>query len=355
MAELPSHGGDLAIDDLQIQAHPDPPAGWADLADTAAEDYFGTLPFVLALLAHHPDARPLWLTARAAGRLVGGLVAIGRMRRGLRRWHSLPDGTSGGPLVDPAIAATPRGEIVAGLAATLRSRLGGRDVVATLSLPAGAESRDGDRLRAAGWEHLPIPASVVPVSGGIDHVEYEILPKNRRNERNRGLRRGAVIGTSRDPDDIAEFYPIYRAAAAGWGVEAAPLGLLQQLVVEGEGRAFLCTVHYEGRLVGAHLNLHHGRRVTAWVGATLPEHNRMIFPATLLIWQGLVECDARGAEFFDLGGSAGRTKLAEFKRLLGAEIEERGLYRSEVAWFRTLRRLRARVAGTGGPDDGEEA
>jgi hypothetical protein len=259
----------------------------------------------------------------------------------------LPDGTSGGPLVSPDLETAEQEEVGAALAGVLQSRLGGRCVGATMSLTAAQEGRLGNVLRRRGWTRTPIPAAVVPMAGGLNHVEYNVLPKNRRNERNRGLRRGAEIGTSYDPADLSAFYPLYQAAADRWGIAPAPLPLLQQLLTAGERRVFLCTVRYEGRVIGAHLNLQHGDRVTAWIGATMAEHNRTLFPATLLIWQGMVECAARGVTAFDLGGSAGRSKLADFKRLFGAETEERSLYRREVRWWRWLRALR-RLSPQGG-------
>jgi CelD/BcsL family acetyltransferase involved in cellulose biosynthesis len=329
--------------DPVLQVRSEPPADWDELAAHAASDFFGTRLFATTLARHLPDARPLWALVRSGGRLVGGLAAVGRTRRRLVRWHSLPDGATGGPLLAPGLTAAQRERVAAALISALEDRLGGAHVGATVSLPAAGEIDLGPLLAARGWEPTPIPASVVPLAGDLAQVEYDVLPKNRRNERNRGLRRGAEIGTSYDPADLEAFHDLYLAAARAWDVEPVPLGCLRELLERGEGKVFLCTVRYDGRLIGAHFDLHHGRRVTAWVGATDPEHNRHLFPATLLIWQGLVECDARGATAFDLGGSAGRGKLADFKRRFGAEIETRALYTRDVPWYRGARRLAHRL------------
>ena len=46
---------------------------------------------------------------------------------------------------------------------------------------------------------------------------------NKRNERNRGLRRGAQVFVSRDDADLAAYYPLYTAAAARTGRGADPV------------------------------------------------------------------------------------------------------------------------------------
>ncbi|MFO7654724.1 MAG: GNAT family N-acetyltransferase [Candidatus Krumholzibacteriia bacterium] len=326
---------------LALEIDDRPPAGWDDLATVAAADFFATGLFVTALAEHLPGAQPLFLALRQGDRLVAGLPAIRRARRGLGRWHSLPDGTTGGPLVAPDLPSDLAERAVSLLTAEFRARLGGREITATMSLSAESDACWRPLLARAGWERISIPTSVIPLDGGLAHVESQVLPKNRRNERNRGLRRGARLATTTDPQAAADFHAIYRAAAAGWDVEPTPLPLVQRLLRDGAGRVFLCTAHHEGELLGAHLNLQHGRRVTAWLGATRQEHARTLFPATLLVWQGLVECAARHVDRFDLGGSAGRAQLAEFKRLLGARTEERGLYRRDVAWAAALRRFRS--------------
>jgi hypothetical protein len=338
-------GAPGGADPLELAVTTDPPAGWDELAAAAATDFFSSRLFVTAYARHHPGARVLWLGARRGKRLVGGLAAIGASRCGFSSWHSLPAGTSGGPLVNPDLAGDLHDLVGIELVERFAAELRGRRVAAALNLASAADARWRVALVRRGWSHSAIPAAFIPTSGDLEHVEYSVLPKKRRNERNRGLRRGAVLGTSYDPDDAAAFYAIYGRAAGGWGGEPIPLPLIQQLLSEGQPAVFLCTVRYGGRLIGAHLNLQHGDRVTAWLGATLPEYHRELFPATLLIWQGIVECIERGCRTFDLGGHAGRTKLAEFKRHLGAETEQRGLYRRERAWWRQLRRLRSRAGG----------
>ena len=115
---------------------------------------------------------------------------------------------------------------------------------------------------------------------------------------------------------------------------------MEELAERGEGRAFLIYVEYEDRIIGGHFCVQGGDRLVAWVGATLAEHNRRLFPATLIVWQEITEGCARGVRYVDLGGSGGIGTLSRFKRLLGADTEVRGHYTLSTPWWRAARQLR---------------
>ena len=120
------------------------------------------------------------------------------------------------------------------------------------------------------------------------------------------------------------------------------------LLLRGRGGAFLSWVRCEGRVIGGHFNLHAGATVTAWVGATLPEHNDK-FPATLLIWTDIEEACRRGAARLDLGGSGGVAGVARFKELLGAQEETRASWEIAAPAYRLWHRLRRPRAGGSAP------
>jgi hypothetical protein len=221
--------------------------------------------------------------------------------------------------------------------------------VRTFSLTAVQEQRYGSVLQRTGWRRHEIQAAIMPLAEGLDHVEMHVLKKNRRNERNRSLKRGCRYGVTNDKDFLAEYYPIYRAAAERWGITATPLGLLRDMLIAPGDHTFLTYVTFEDSVIGGHLNFHWGNRVIAWNGATRPEHDDK-FPATLLIWADLEEACRRQAEWLDLGGHGGKASLANFKRLLGAEGEIRGHYllasRLQKIWnsVRRFRRERENVS-----------
>jgi hypothetical protein len=322
------------------------PAAWDDfLTGVPAADVFCTTRWHEALLRHYHGSQALWLAAYQDDRLVGGLVATGRLRYGLRRCFSGIEGTSGGPLVAAELSSAERQGVFAELAAAYRVLLGGRTVTVTMSLPRDQEEEFGASLAAGEhWRCRQIIGAVIPVDGGVDHVDKYVLSNNRRNERNRALKRGCTAAASNDPDLLAEFYPIYQAATLGWGVEAVPLAFLHDLLTAPGSPALLISIHHEGAVIGGHFCLVSGDRLVAWVGATLPRHNKQLFPATLIVWQEIVEACARGLQWVDLGGSGDITTLDRFKQLLGAQPEKRGHYTASVPWLSLARNLRSVVA-----------
>ncbi len=198
---------------------------------------------------------------------------------------------------------------------------------------------------------------MVCLDGGIETVDKERLVMNKRNERNRGLKRGAEVFTTRDDDLLAQYYPIYEQASGHWGVTPAPLGLLRDLLNDPLDRVFLTCVKLEDRVIGGHLCLHLGERVFAWNGVTDPEFARSHFPATLCFWGDLVEACHRGARWLDFGASGGVNSLAGFKKYFGAELMERGFYVSDSPGLQAMRRLgnllgRARQGGESRWHDG---
>jgi CelD/BcsL family acetyltransferase involved in cellulose biosynthesis len=151
---------------------------------------------------------------------------------------------------------------------------------------------------------------------------------------------------------VREYYGIYERAARHWGVEPAPLALLEALLNDPEGRVFFICVRFEGKVIGGHLNLHFGDRVLAWNGVTDPALARSHFPSTLCFWGDLAEACRRGAAWLDMGGSGGVDSLLGFKKYFGAELQMRGLYvRDSVAagLFRRGRRLWRSRPGAGPP------
>jgi len=327
---------------LVVTVEPAPPDGWAALlADDPEATFFHTPLWSDALVRHAGGVTPLWFVAREAGRCLGGLSAVARRRGPLRLLQSHFDGTAGGPLVAPDLPEETRDAVAAALLAAWARAARRPDVAAaSLILSTGADARWGDRLARAGWRRRDLPYAAIPLAGGPEAVAYGVLPKNRRNERNRALRRGCTAGVTDAAAVLAEYYPIYLAAARRWGVSPTPEALLRELLARGGGAAFLSWVRRDGRLIGGHVCFRHGAEVVAWNGATLPEHAE-VFPATLLVWTDIVEACRGGAQRLDLGGSGGVAGVARFKELLGARFALRGRWETASPPYRLWRRLRA--------------
>jgi hypothetical protein len=308
---------------LQISVTDRIPVEWPVLlADSDSADFFHTGLWSRAVAGNLPAWRSVWLLAHQGGQLVGGLSAVSRRRALVVQVESHFEGTTGGPLVRRGLDGANQERIGAALLAAL-ARLGHPwPTLAGCTLPAGLAGRFGDWARAAGWSVSPVEAALLPLAGGIEHVEMHVFKKNRRNERNRSLKHGCLADVTTDMDVLSEYYPVYYDLARHWSVTPTPLGLLRDLLCEGQGSVFLSVVRYAGEVIGGHLCVQHRDRVTAWNGATRPQHNDK-FPATLLIWTDLQEACRRGATWLDLGGSGGIATLANFKKLLGAQTETR--------------------------------
>ncbi len=343
---MPGSGAGEARPEIRVERAARAPAGWdALVAADGSNDYPHTAHWNEAAAAAIPGAGAVWLTAARGGRLVAGLVAIERrVGRGVlarRRFDSSYEGTSCGPLVAGDLPAAQQDALVADLldryARLRRGPLG----AVTLALGPEREARFGSLLQRRGrWMRHDSPTAVIDLAGGPDEVAARRLSMPKRNERNRGLRRGAVVDATADAGVLDEYYPLYLAAAAQWGVAPTPLSFLRALLADPGGRAFFTRVRVEGRLVGGHLNLHLGDRVFAWNGVTDPAVARSHFPATLCFWGDIVEACRRGARWLDVGASGGISSLDGFKRYFGAEARARGYYVDEGFAVRSARGAR---------------
>lgn len=338
------------------------PAGWDKLvAADGTDDYPHTAHWNEAAAAAMPGAAAAWLTLRDGDRLVAGLVAIergaGRWPLARRRLDSSCEGTSCGPLVAADLPGPRQEDLVrALLTAYVQLRPGPLGAV-TLALGPERERRWGPLLAGApGWRRHDSPTAVIDLEGGADVVSAQRLSMVKRNERNRGLRRGATVEATTDPAALAAYYPIYVAAAAQWGVAPTPLPFLQALLADPAGRVFFTCARVDGRVVGGHLNLHLKDRVFAWNGVTDPSVARTHFPATLCFWGDIVEACRRGARWLDVGASGGIASLDGFKRYFGAESCARGYYVCEGPALQAARAARTLLGaprfgrpGRGGP------
>ncbi len=328
------------------------PADWDDLVrlDPGAE-YTHTAHWLNSVCKCYRESEPLVLTVRREGHLIAGLSAVMHKTRLLKRLDSSLEGTTGGPLLDSDLDREARERLFLLLTRTFGSLRQGPLTALGMALNAGAEESFGPLLRQeSGWARQELATAVVSLAGGIADVEKNKLVNNKRNERNRGLRRGAEVFTTRDPKWLARYYPLYLRAARHWGVRPVPEALLRELLAGAQGPGLAGDVFFtcatlEGKVIGGHLNLHLGDRVFAWNGVTDPAFARTHFPATLCVWGDLQEACRRGARWLDLGASDVAASLLSFKKFFGAELEMRGHYTCEGGGVRLARAVRRGVAG----------
>lgn len=348
-----------------VDVHTEPPRDWDDLLEAApTAEYSHTAHWLAAGGRCLAETTPRFWTVRMDGRLVGGLAAAVRRGEGWPprgRQESSLDGTSGGPVIAGDLPHARQEEVFTALVDAYGSGLRpGLDTCAMVLGPA-IETRFGPLMSGmSGWFRQDAPTAAVSLEGGFEHVELHRIGKNKRNERNRGLRRGLEVRITRDADLLASYHPLHLAASRVWGTPPTPLEFLQDVLADpGDGAFFSCAL-LEGRVVGGHLCLHRGDRILAWHGVTDPAVSRSHFPATVLVCADLEEACRRGAAWLDLGGSGDQGSLAGFKKFFGAELQMRGLYRRETMGMRLLRggrsfidRLRGGGPGSRWHDAGE--
>jgi CelD/BcsL family acetyltransferase involved in cellulose biosynthesis len=310
---------------LRRGERPDPQ--WQRLHALCDGGFTGTGAWTANLCAHLPHRTGAWAAVVDAGETVGGLAWIENVRGPFRTLEAHHAGLSCDLLLHPRLDPDRRRAVLASLlGAWTDAARAPRTLAATLHVAGPAADDVAVPLAAAGFRRTAVPVAYFPLTQGLEHVESHLLKKNRRNERNRSLRRGCMTGVTSDPAVIDEFLPIYGAATRRWGTRPIPSGLLRGLLADGDGRVYCTTVRRDGALLGAHLCLQAAGTVIVWVGATA-EGLDDVSPATLLIWADLEEACRRGAACLDLGGHGGQRGVAQFKELLGALTLERAMWR----------------------------
>lgn len=303
----------------------EPPAGYASLLASLPDGEFtASETWSRLAAAHHPATAPLWLAVSGDdGALLAAIPLLARRRRGLTRLESSLDGTVGGILVRPDLDEGRRRAAVAAAGRALAARIRGRTGLAALTLAGHGAASTAAQLADAGWLRQDYDSAVVDCRGGLEHVEGVLWTNNRRNERNRGLKRGCLLHDAPDPDALAAWYPLYRAEAAAWAQAPAPLEFLLALVEQTPDRVVFSHVTLDGEVVAGHFGFVSRRRLVAWQGAIRHDLARTHFLTTLLYWQDMVGACARGLEAVDFGGCVGRDSLWDFKRRCGARPEPR--------------------------------
>jgi len=330
------------------------PQDWDDLVrGCATAEYTQTAHWLLCARRHYRGARLVVLTVRRGDRLVAGLAAVARRKGPILHLDSSLDGTSGGPLVLDSLDPALRARLFLLLFERFARERRGPLTTLGLALCPAHEQEFGSRVCGlGGWSRREISTAAISLDGGLERVDRERMAKTKRNERNRGLRRGAEVFVTNDPQDLSRFYPLYRKAAAHWGIEPVPEAFMQGLLrgsglADQVGEAFLTCATLEGEVIGAHLNLHLGDRVLAWAGVTDPALARTHFPSTLCIWGDLSAACERGARWLDLGASEVAGSLLGFKKSFGAELQLRGFYTSRGAALKFAEQVRDRLRKRG--------
>lgn len=346
--------------ELSITLHANLPTCWDDLVASSVEaDFFHTSAWTPLAARCHGHLRPFWFTASLGDQVVGGLAGLKWSSKipvlgQLHRLESSLEGVSGGPVLKAGLSAEDQKNVFQYLVWALQ-KAGDKGLArCSISLNTAQEKQHGALLKKmAGWDRRSVPGAVINIQSGLDEFEMTRMKKNKRNERNRGLKRGVEAFVTNEVKWIQEYYPIYQAASETWGISPVPLDFLKGLLELGPEQSFFTCVVYEGKVIGGHLNLVHRDRVMAWNGVTDPAFARDYFPATIAVWQDATEACRRQAGYLDLGASGEVVSLEGFKKNFGAEMEERGFYVLETSGLKRLSRIQKFIMGPKSKSIGE--
>lgn len=319
------------------------PEYWSALASKSGANYFQGSSWSSAISKNYPGCDAVWITLFHGEMPVGGLVFIRVARSIFTQLYNNYEGTSGGPFCLLTLSDEEKVKVNSMLLEEFAKLSSGKRVIASTVCTSSSEA--DDILSRAGFEKQPFTGASISLTDGYNHVEMNIIKKNRRNERNRSMKRGCTTGVTTDPKIIDEYYPIYLRATSRWGTRPVPEQLLKDLMTDSSGDAFMSWVRFDGKLVGGHLNFSAGGIVTAWNGATDLEL-KDVFPASVLIFTDVEEACSRGSALLDLGAHGGVKGVERFKRMFGAESDQRTMFTKKTVIKRMYDKLKS-VAGGG--------
>jgi hypothetical protein len=299
-----------------------PPDGWDTLLARDPNATAAHRPALWRAFAATLPMRLAFVGAMGGGALQGGAPVLIERRAGLSWLRALPMLLPAAPLalegrraeVDAAVA---RG--IGGLQRRLRV-VGGEWAVYRPHDPPP----DDTVLAACGGETRAMEAACVDLGGGIEAARGRMDRKTRQDVR----RAARHLRFEEAPAALEEAYALYARQARRWGAHRPlPLELSRRLLAGDAPPARLFAVRDARGLLSATLALDGARETMLWwSGSHTEARHRGAFP--FLLWSVVEWAAAAGRARVNLGASAGRSPVAEFKASLGA----RGL-RYPVRWL----------------------
>ncbi|MCP4144978.1 MAG: GNAT family N-acetyltransferase [bacterium] len=312
------------------------------MASKSDAHYFQGSSWSSAISNNYHGCDAVWITAFQGDEPVGGMAFVSVTRAIFTQLYSNYEGTFGGPFCLSTLSDEEKSRVNSMLLEEFAKLSSVKKVIASTVCTSSAEA--GSILTSAGFEKQPFTGASISLVDGYNHVEMNVIKKNRRNERNRSLKRGCTTGVTTDPKIIDEYYPIYLRATNRWGSIPVPEQLLKDLLADSGGSAFMSWVRLDGKLIGGHLNFSAGGIVTAWNGATDLEL-KDIFPASVLIFTDVEEACSRGCALLDLGAHGGVDGVEQFKRMFGAESDHRIMFSKKTMIKRIYDKLKSVTGG----------
>lgn len=290
--------------------------------------FFHTPAWLEALDASFPDMHPRWITAREGSELVGLMPCVEIVKGPFRSLWSLPFGTYGNPLA--------RNGSIHDAVLSRFFKLALRP--ACLEARAYLFSGDKGRPHPPAVRITERECRLVRLYGTFEEYFQKRISKKRRQGCNRAERVGVEVRILHEPEEVEEFYRIYRDGSQGWGgVHPYPYKLFVRLFQRREEGVLILGGFKDGKLLGGHINLYYGEMAQGWQ-AGVSEISHQYDLGSLLVLHAVKEAYRRGMKIYNLGSSGENKGLVFFKESLGGKE-----YRYPVAgimtrWWRWVRR-----------------
>jgi Acetyltransferase (GNAT) domain len=297
---------------LEPQLFDAPPDGWNALVASDPNATPSHRPEVGRAFAAALRMEMRYLAVTREVGLEGGAPVMLERRGGFHWIHAMPMMLAGAPLAHAGQHAAVDVAVARGLGA-LQRRV--RAVGGEWTLYRPYDERPAEAaLAACSGETRTMESALIDLRGGIEAARRRMDRKTRQDIRRvaRRLRFGET------PEALEEAYAYYARQAREWGGHRPlPIELSRRLLTGELPGARLFTVRDARGLLSAVLALDHPRELMLWWSGSHPDARRAgAFP--MLLWSIIEWASAAGRERVNLGASAGRMPIAEFKHSLGA-------------------------------------
>jgi hypothetical protein len=292
-----------------------------------------------ALVAAYPRFRPFHLLLEEGGRVTGVLPAAEARPLGLREIVSLPFGTHGGPLLDPA-ASEAGIRMLVGRFVELTGRLRTVRFEMTVFDPPAALAGVLDAM--LGRHRIEETARVLDLRPGPDALWSAYDQKLRRNVR-RAQKAGIWVRRGEGEADREAFFRLYAGQAEertiAWHHRRPRLEVLFRMLgprsgiwLAGRGEEILC----------AQLVLYHEpREIHFWLSGAVRE-SRPLSAFHLLLHSIVQDAAERGFAACHFGASLGKPGVDRFKRAFSPVARPLVRFYHQPAWVDRIQRVRWR-------------
>jgi GNAT superfamily N-acetyltransferase len=243
-------------------------------------------------------------------------------RLGEAHW-SLPFGTYGGPVGDPALCSELLGAFVSRAGTRGVREVGMVDFSGEIDLPE--------------FSIEPAQTHVLELDQGFEKV-WARFDRSKRRQTRKAKREGIEVAEASSVEEVIAYHRIYSDKAKQWHLRTHyPERLFVNLFEAGRGNVRLFLARLDGEILGGHLNFYFRDTVTAWNGVTTDDARG--HQAGTALYSACIRhaCD-NGYDRYNLGASLGKQSLESYKQDLGGVVHQYRVLR----W----RSLRGRIAST---------